>query len=143
MRNARSAAGISDGSAIQRGLIRLGLSRLAQRFASIGRADYRQAWHREVGDGRGGQRLAATSTWVLDGLWAAACHQIRADEIERLIVDAVETGSVPEFIAVLIDDLAAEWRIAHNRVIENKMHGTSAVDAAQQRDAREVGTHAA
>jgi hypothetical protein len=141
VRNARWATGTSAETIIRRGLIRLGLPHLVERFASIGRADYRGAWHRELSEGRGGQRLLNTSTWILDGLWAAACHQIRAEKIERLIVAAVETQSIAEHISGLIDDLAVEWRTAHTCVIENKTL-TAVKAVAEQRDAREIGARA-
>ena len=41
------------------------------------------AWRRRLRSGRIGELAARPSTWVLDGLWRAACWEAAAEEAER------------------------------------------------------------
>lgn len=39
-------------------------------------------WVKRLHSGWQGQRVSSPSTWVLDGLWKAACYEVSATEAE-------------------------------------------------------------
>jgi hypothetical protein len=87
---------------------------LVDRLAAIARVDYIAQWRRELRAGADGQRLDAPGTWRLDGLWRAACWQLRAEATQRLLSDAAEFSAIPSFLSALIDDVEADWASAHH-----------------------------
>jgi len=102
---------------------------LVEQAARITRINYRQIWLGEVRSGRNGQRIDHPSTWILDGLWSAACYQRHAEEHEGLLYQAINNGPAANGrycleveengrtrrvgIAALLDELEDAWERAH------------------------------
>jgi hypothetical protein len=105
-----------------------------RRSVAEDRIDYRALWLAGLRVGRDGQRLDGSATWKLDGLWSAACYQLRAEEMERLLASQLERarrgevldhavrfadGRTVDPIGALRDEIANLWREAHESYREN------------------------
>lgn len=100
-------------------MARRGVLHLADRLVSIERLDYVSAWRQELRDGRHGQRADAPGRWVLDGLWSAACFQVAAEALERLISETANFKPDASLLERLIDDFEEAWAEAHRSMIAN------------------------
>lgn len=103
------------------GMERRRLACLLDKLARVSdmRIDYRAAWLSELRAGRDGQRLDQGSSWKLNGLWRAACRQIRIEGLERQFGFMVNVGARAEHLAGLLDNLEREWQDAHAAFLED------------------------
>jgi hypothetical protein len=127
----RTLGGPTDSAVdrIRHAMERDGRIELVEQAARITRFDYHRIWLAELRGGRNGQRIDRPSTWILDGLWSAACYQRQAEELERLLWGAISHGPAADGrysmeahengrsrrvgIAALLDDLEDTWERAH------------------------------
>jgi hypothetical protein len=79
----------------------------------------------------------------LDGLWSAACYQIRAEAAERLADEMMARGADAALLSDLIDDVEREWLEAHTAYVENLPKYLRAHRAVSKRDRSTPGPHAA
>jgi hypothetical protein len=87
-------------------------------FPPSPRIDYRTIWNRRLRERRNGEDPSRPSTWVLDGLWSAACRQLRAEETERLLAFALDNGSHVVSVAALLQAVESEWVRAHEAFLK-------------------------
>jgi hypothetical protein len=71
------------------------------RTVIVTRLNYVALWRR---DGARGQ---------LDGLWSAACYQLRAEQVERLFDTMFDLGASDAHLSSLVDAIETEWNEAH------------------------------